>query len=392
MRLPCDRVSLEPRAPRPAAGYAHCSTFLNPPVSPWDASSFVCATDSLARTAVATTEFARAEGYGSIFLPFVLLQPVRCAECFRRDYCLLFVPLIPANDVPGSTTRASHHPPNDHRAAWASPGAPPPRFTQASDSQNGSATWRFCATFWLLPCSSVVARLHSPSGGGLLCAASLAGCSSPCFSQLTFLPNTQPVHRAVRVPRVAVRPREVRALREVQRRLAFVGKLHFLQLRFLGECRGKLAFLQQFRLHRRRRSLRLILGSSPSRGSGSRAPSSAPSGSRASSRSNARGSNSRGSNIKSVTDLRNRGVNEPAKKPVQRLADTPGQKVGQKTEPRPSRRQERITDPSRSSGSIHRARAKIARLSRHAGAGIVRVTCPAGEVASGSACVPVFQP
>jgi len=82
----------------------------------------------------------------------------------------------------------------------------------ANDSQNGSATWQFCATFSLPPCSTEVARFASPPGG-LLCAA-LAGCSSPCSSQLTFLPNTQLVHRAVRVPRVAVRPREVRALRE----------------------------------------------------------------------------------------------------------------------------------------------------------------------------------
>jgi hypothetical protein len=51
------------------------------------------------------------------FLSFVLLQPVRCADCFRRGYCLLFVPLIPANDVPGPTTRAPHSSPNDHRAA-----------------------------------------------------------------------------------------------------------------------------------------------------------------------------------------------------------------------------------------------------------------------------------
>lgn len=27
------------------------------------------------------------------FLPFFLLQPVRCGECFRRDYRLLFVPV-----------------------------------------------------------------------------------------------------------------------------------------------------------------------------------------------------------------------------------------------------------------------------------------------------------
>ena len=28
-------------------------------------------------------------------LPIFLLQPVRCAECFRRDYRLLFVPVKP---------------------------------------------------------------------------------------------------------------------------------------------------------------------------------------------------------------------------------------------------------------------------------------------------------
>ena len=27
-------------------------------------------------------------------LPIFLLQPVRCSECFRRDYRLLFVPVI----------------------------------------------------------------------------------------------------------------------------------------------------------------------------------------------------------------------------------------------------------------------------------------------------------
>jgi len=44
-------------------------------------------------------------------LPLALLQPVRCADCFRRGYCLVFVPLIPANDdVP-------HSSPDDHRAA-----------------------------------------------------------------------------------------------------------------------------------------------------------------------------------------------------------------------------------------------------------------------------------
>jgi hypothetical protein len=27
------------------------------------------------------------------FLPLFLLQPVRCAECFRRDYRLIFIPV-----------------------------------------------------------------------------------------------------------------------------------------------------------------------------------------------------------------------------------------------------------------------------------------------------------
>jgi len=27
------------------------------------------------------------------FLPILLLQPVRCAECFRRDYRLIFMPV-----------------------------------------------------------------------------------------------------------------------------------------------------------------------------------------------------------------------------------------------------------------------------------------------------------
>lgn len=26
-------------------------------------------------------------------LPLILLQPVRCGECFRRDYCLIFTPV-----------------------------------------------------------------------------------------------------------------------------------------------------------------------------------------------------------------------------------------------------------------------------------------------------------
>lgn len=38
-------------------------------------------------------------------LPIFLLQPVRCAECFRRDYRLLFVPVkerLPETIKPGT--------------------------------------------------------------------------------------------------------------------------------------------------------------------------------------------------------------------------------------------------------------------------------------------------
>jgi hypothetical protein len=52
------------------------------------------------------------------FLPLFLLQPVRCAHCFRRAYCSTFVPLIEPNEpagqaVPGRSPAAD----NDHRAA-----------------------------------------------------------------------------------------------------------------------------------------------------------------------------------------------------------------------------------------------------------------------------------
>jgi DNA-directed RNA polymerase subunit RPC12/RpoP len=47
-------------------------------------------------------------------LPMVLLQPVRCAECFRRDYRLLFTPVqqrmadtqkLTPRKVPAASTR-----------------------------------------------------------------------------------------------------------------------------------------------------------------------------------------------------------------------------------------------------------------------------------------------
>ena len=48
-------------------------------------------------------------------LSLFLLQPVRCSHCFRRGYCLGFVPLsVPAEleqDAPSPSTT------NDHRAA-----------------------------------------------------------------------------------------------------------------------------------------------------------------------------------------------------------------------------------------------------------------------------------
>lgn len=43
-------------------------------------------------------------------LPIFLLQPVRCAECFRRDYRLLFVPVkerLPETIKPETLKRVS---------------------------------------------------------------------------------------------------------------------------------------------------------------------------------------------------------------------------------------------------------------------------------------------
>jgi len=44
-------------------------------------------------------------------LPVFLLQPVRCAECFRRDYRLLFVPVKRRLPEPMKkmSTPVSHH-------------------------------------------------------------------------------------------------------------------------------------------------------------------------------------------------------------------------------------------------------------------------------------------
>jgi hypothetical protein len=40
-------------------------------------------------------------------LPIFLLQPVRCAECFRRDYRLLFVPVKERLSDAGSKRKTS---------------------------------------------------------------------------------------------------------------------------------------------------------------------------------------------------------------------------------------------------------------------------------------------
>jgi hypothetical protein len=53
-------------------------------------------------------------------LPLLLLQPVRCDECFRRDYRLLFVPVKdrPGKDrLPQSTSKAvtAAKPPDNYR-------------------------------------------------------------------------------------------------------------------------------------------------------------------------------------------------------------------------------------------------------------------------------------
>ncbi len=47
-------------------------------------------------------------------LPIMLLKPVRCAECFRRDYRMMFVPVTerqaePARKVATSVPRAERH-------------------------------------------------------------------------------------------------------------------------------------------------------------------------------------------------------------------------------------------------------------------------------------------
>ena len=40
-------------------------------------------------------------------LPVFLLQPVRCENCFRRDYRHIFTPVIPPADQPSSAKRVA---------------------------------------------------------------------------------------------------------------------------------------------------------------------------------------------------------------------------------------------------------------------------------------------
>lgn len=49
-------------------------------------------------------------------LPIFLLQPVRCAECFRRDYWLVFVPVKERLPEMVKKVPTSAAPPNRHVA------------------------------------------------------------------------------------------------------------------------------------------------------------------------------------------------------------------------------------------------------------------------------------
>ena len=53
-----------------------------------------------------------------LILPLLLMQPVRCGECFRRDYRLIFTPvrdrlsdasrIVPGKTVPGKSVSTSN--------------------------------------------------------------------------------------------------------------------------------------------------------------------------------------------------------------------------------------------------------------------------------------------
>lgn len=51
-------------------------------------------------------------------LPIFLLQPVRCAECFRRDYRLIFMPVRERlSEVVGKSPVTEIRPPNTRHVA-----------------------------------------------------------------------------------------------------------------------------------------------------------------------------------------------------------------------------------------------------------------------------------
>jgi len=53
----------------------------------------------------------------SFVLPLFLLRPARCANCFRRAYCTVFVPLREPVGLPDSGVMAGPHDPSKHHAA-----------------------------------------------------------------------------------------------------------------------------------------------------------------------------------------------------------------------------------------------------------------------------------
>jgi hypothetical protein len=52
-----------------------------------------------------------------LILPLFLLQPVRCGECFRRDYRLIFTPVHERPSNPQKITPRSHPVTSDRNVA-----------------------------------------------------------------------------------------------------------------------------------------------------------------------------------------------------------------------------------------------------------------------------------
>ena len=50
-------------------------------------------------------------------LPLFLLQPVRCGECFRRDYRLIFTRVRDRWSDPGRVVPIKHSPPSNRNVA-----------------------------------------------------------------------------------------------------------------------------------------------------------------------------------------------------------------------------------------------------------------------------------